>query len=71
MVVDSTIPHVSHIGAARDRLLHPLGRCCRDRSTVSRLVRYLYRNPTENADITAVDRAIAVENKLDRAAVRG
>jgi carboxylate-amine ligase len=35
------------------------------------LVRYLYRNPTENADITAVDRAIAVENKLDRAAVRG
>jgi hypothetical protein len=27
------------------------------------LVRYLYRNPAVNADITAVDRAIAVENK--------
>ncbi len=27
------------------------------------LVRYLYRNPTVNADINAVDRAIAVENK--------
>jgi glutamate---cysteine ligase / carboxylate-amine ligase len=27
------------------------------------LVRYLYRNPTMNADINAVDRAIAVENK--------
>jgi carboxylate-amine ligase len=26
-------------------------------------VRYLYRNPAVNADITAVDRAIAVENK--------
>jgi carboxylate-amine ligase len=27
------------------------------------LVRYLYRNPTVNADINAVDRSIAVENK--------
>ena len=63
LVGDAAVGRPSDVGTARTRLLHPAGGHSGHRRALSTLARRVFLNPWINADLTAVSRAVVVENK--------